>query len=202
MNSRSWIAALVVVFVMAFAMPLALAQETKEMSPEEQEMMQKWMAFMTPGEPHKRMAEKVGTWNFTTKMWMQPGTPPEESSGVTESEMIMGGRYLLDKVEGMAMGMPFKGLGITGYDNLNKRFVGMWIDSFGTGIMTSTGTCNDDWTVCTYEEIRPDPITGTNKKTKLVDRKIDADNFAVEIYDTASDGKEWLKFQITSKRAS
>ncbi len=201
MKSRSWIAVVAIVSVMAFAMPLTLAQEAKEMSPEQQEMMQKWMVFMTPGEPHKRLAERVGTWNFTSKMWQQPGTAPEESSGTTTSEMIMDGRYLLDKVEGMAMGMPFKGLGITGYDNLNNEFVGTWIDSFGTGIMTSTGTCNDDWSVCTSEGIGPDPVTGMNKKIKMVDRRIDADNFVFEMFDT-TDGKEWLAFQLTYKRGS
>ena len=202
MKSRSWIAVVAIVSVMAFAMPLTRAQETGEMSPEQQEMMQRWMVFMTPGEPHKMLAERAGTWNFTTKMWEQPGGPPQDSSGTTTSEMIMGGRYLLDKVEGMAMGMSFKGLGITGYDNLNQQFVGMWVDSFGTGIMTSTGTCNDDWTVCTSVGIGPDPITGTNKKTKMVDRKIDADHYVLEMYDTTSDGEEWLTFQMTNERAS
>jgi hypothetical protein len=201
MKSSSWIAVVAIVSVMALAMPLTLAQEPQEMSPEEQEMMQKWMAFMTPGESHKMLAERVGTWNYTTKMWQQPGTDPQEFSGTTTSEMIMGGRYLLDNFEGIFMGMPFKGLGITGYDNLNNRVVGMWIDSLGTGITTSTGTCNDDWTVCTYEAIGPDPMTGTNKKSKLVDRKIDADNYVFSMYDTTSDGEEWLAFQMTYKRA-
>lgn len=62
--------------------------------------------------------------------------------------------------------------------------------TFGTGIMTSTGSRNDDWTVCTSEGIAPDPITGTNKKIKMVDRKIDADNYVLEMYDTNSDGEE------------
>ncbi len=79
MKSRSWIGVVAIVSVMAFAMPLTLAQETEGMSPEQQEMMQKWMAFMTPGEPHKMLAERVGTWNFTTKMWLQPGAAPARS---------------------------------------------------------------------------------------------------------------------------
>ena len=50
-------------------------------------------------------------------------------------------------------------MGITGYDNLNKELVGIWIDSFGTGIMTSRGSCNDDWSVCKYEGEGPDPMS-------------------------------------------
>ncbi len=78
----------------------------------------------------------------------------------------------------------------------------MWDDSLGTGIMASTGSCNDDWTICTYEGIGPDPMTGTTKNSKMVDRKIDADHFVFEMYDTTPDGKEWVTFQITYKRAS
>ncbi len=96
MKSRSWIAVVAIVSVMALAMPLTLAQEGQEMSAEQQEMMEKWNEYMTPGEPHKRMAERVGTWNFTSKMWQQPGTPPEESSGTSTAKMSMGGRYLMD----------------------------------------------------------------------------------------------------------
>ena len=34
----------------------------------------------------------------------------------------------------------------------------------------------------------------------MVDREIDADNFVFEMFDT-TDGKEWLAFQLTYKRA-
>jgi hypothetical protein len=36
------------------------------------------------------------------------------------------------------MGMPFEGLGYTGYDNVKKQYFGTWIDSMSTGIMTSS----------------------------------------------------------------
>jgi len=35
----------------------------------------------------------------------------------------------------------------------------------------------------------------------MVDRKIDADNYVFEMYDTDSDGKEWMTMQMTYKRA-
>jgi len=202
MDKRGWIGVTAIVCVLVFGATVAGAQEGGEMTAEQQEMMQKWMAFMTPGEPHAKLAERAGSWTFTTKMWQQPGAPPEESTGTSKSEMILGGRYLMDKAEGTAMGMPFQGMGITGYDNLNDRLVGIWVDSFGTGIMTSTGTCNADWSICTYEGVGPDPVSGTNKKYKMVDRRIDADNFVFEMYDKMPDGKEWMSFQMTYKRAS
>lgn len=58
-----------------------LAGEEGGPSPDEAAMMQKWMEFATPGEPHERLAERVGEWTFTTRMWSRPGAEPEASSG-------------------------------------------------------------------------------------------------------------------------
>jgi hypothetical protein len=38
------------------------------------------------------------------------------------------------------MGMPFQGRGYTGYDNVKKKYVGTWMDSFSTGVMSFTST--------------------------------------------------------------
>ena len=35
--------------------------------------------------------------------------------------------------------MAFQGIGYTGYDNARNRYVGNWMDTFSTGIMTSLG---------------------------------------------------------------
>ncbi len=40
---------------------------------------------------------------------------------------------------GEFMGKPFHGIGITGYDNLKKKYVGSWIDDMGTGLFISEG---------------------------------------------------------------
>ena len=52
----------------------------------------------------------------------------------------MGGRYLEQRFKGDIMGMPFEGIGYTGYDNVKKQYWGTWMDNMSTGMMTSTGT--------------------------------------------------------------
>jgi hypothetical protein len=198
-TGKSLIVAAIAALMLA-ASPALLAEEEGGMSAEEAAMMQKWMEYATPGEPHAKLAERAGEWTFTTRMWQHPGAEPEESAGTATTEMILGGRYLVDKTKGTAMGMPFEGLGITGYDNLNKELVGVWVDSFGTGIMTSRGSCNEDWSVCKYEGVGPDPMSGANKTVRMVDRKIDEDTFVFEMYDKTPDGQEWKAFEITYKR--
>src|SRR5262245_26127159 len=80
--------------------------------------MEKMMAFMTPGEHHKVLDFKVGKWTCKASMFMAPGMPPMESELKSETKWIMGGRYLHDSVSGSFMGMPFEGMGVSGYDNL------------------------------------------------------------------------------------
>src|SRR5262245_46168717 len=82
----------------------AFAEEKKggqppAMGPQDKEMMDKWMTFATPGEGHKVLAAKVGTWTANVTMWHAPGAPPDTSQGTTTMEMIMDGRFLVDTTE-------------------------------------------------------------------------------------------------------
>jgi hypothetical protein len=43
------------------------------MTPEQQQAM---MKAMTPGEHHKHIAQFAGKFEYTSKMWMTPGTEP------------------------------------------------------------------------------------------------------------------------------
>lgn len=184
-----------------FALPALTHEheaEHEEMSAEQQMMMEKWQEYMKPGEPHERMAEAVGTWDYTARMWEQPGMPPQESPGKARFETIMGGRYLVQHASGTFMGEPFEGMGITGYDNMKDKYQSMWIDSMGTGVLLSEGTC--DGNVCTYYGEVPDVMQGEYKRIKSVSREIGDDRMVFEMYDRGPDGKEWKNFEIEYHR--
>lgn len=182
---------------------LGLAEEAPQqppMSPEEQAMMERWTAFMTPGAAHKLLDSRVGTWDFTVKMWMAPGAPPDESKGTSETRWIMGGRYIEDVTLGEFQGQPFEGRGITGYDNLKKKYVSLWFDSMGTGLMTGEGTYDAASKTFHYLSTGSDPMTGTTKTVRLVDKILGPDSFINEMYDTGPDGKEFKSMEITYTR--
>jgi hypothetical protein len=107
---------------------------------DEQAMMAQWQAAMTPSEGHARLMPMVGTWRAKTTFTMAPGAPDQVSAGTSVHRLVLGGRYLEQVYKGSSMGMPFEGIGFTGYDNVQKRYVGTWMDTFGTGVMNSTGT--------------------------------------------------------------
>lgn len=102
-------------------------------------MMAAWAKASTPAEGHRRLEPMVGSWTTRTTFVMEPGAPPDMSEGTSEHRWVLGGRYLQQIYKGTSMGMPFEGIGYTGYDNVQKKYVGTWMDSFGTGLMDSVG---------------------------------------------------------------
>ncbi len=103
-------------------------------------------SLMQPGEEHKAMADVVGTWDLVSEM-TAPGGQTMSTKGTATFEMILGGRYLVQKVKADPMmpgGGPFEGLGIEGYDRVAKQHFSTWFDNMGTGHMDSTGQRSED----------------------------------------------------------
>ena len=71
---------------------------------------------------------------------MAPGAPDQVSTATSVHRLVLGGRFLEQIYKGTSMGMPFEGMGFTGYDNVQQKYVGCWMDTFGTGLMSSIST--------------------------------------------------------------
>jgi hypothetical protein len=195
--------ALVVAIACLTPLPALAAEEAQKppaMSPEEKAMMEKWSAFAAPGEEHKVLARREGSWTMHVTMWMAPGAPPQVSDGTSEARMILGGRYLEDTTKSTFNGMPFEGRGLTGFDNARKKFVFTWIDNMATGIMTGEGTYNPKTKTYTSVAKSTDPMTGKTKTVRGTDTTIDDDTWKSAMYDKTPDGKEFKTMEIVYKR--
>ncbi len=168
------------------------------LTPEQEAAMMKAMA---PGEMHKNLAKMAGDWTFTNTMWMAPGAPPQESTGTMHAETILGGRYVQSVWKGSMMGQEFEGRATEGYDNVANQLVSSWVDNMGTGMMVSTGTCENGGKKCTTVGSFSDPMTGGTSTMKSVITWIDANSFKNEMYgkDPAS-GQEYKMMEIVAKR--
>lgn len=182
---------------LATAVPGAAQPPEGEMSPEQAEMMQKLQQASTPGEPHEHLAQAEGSWKLTIKMWMEPGAEPEVSEGTAEREMIMGGRYLEERVTSTAMGMPFEGYGLTGYDNVSGKYWGVWVDSLSTGVLTSKG--RRDGEAMVWHSKASDPMTGGTAEMKMVSRFHGDDKEVTEFFEMR-DGQEVKTMEIVYVR--
>ena len=164
---------------------------------QQKQMMEKWMKFATPGEPHKFLEKQVGEWEMVSKMWMKPGDPPSESKGSASGKMILGGRYLKTVHKGFVSGMPFEGINIGGYDNHLKEYFSIWIDNMGTGIMFSKGNLDKTGKILTEVAEIDDFMTGQKMKARSVTTCINADKLFMEMYMIGPDGKEFKSVEVT-----
>ncbi len=118
--------------------------------------------------------------------------------------MILGGRYLQHETKGKAMGMPFEGLGLTGYDNIQRKYVTIWLDNMGTGIMHGTGSFDDKTQVLSDRGEYSCPISANKKREYRSEWKIiDKNNMVYAMYGSGmvDDGPEFKNMEMTFRRA-
>ena len=191
MFTRSLLYAVFTAFILLFSTSL-LAQD-------QDEMMKKWMDYMTPGAMHEMMAKTVGEWTFVSKYWMDPSAPPTVSNGKSVNEMILGGRYLKSMNYSDVMGMPMEGLNILAYDKATNEFFSFWVDNMGTGMTMARGKYDEKSKVCDMKGTMVDPMTGKEMQYRQTMKFVDDNNQLMEMY-MISDGKETKSMEITATR--
>jgi hypothetical protein len=157
--------------------------------------MKKWMDYMTPGKEQQDLAKMNGDWVYTSKFWMDPNAPAQTSEGLATCEMLLGGRYQQMTVTGKMMGMDFRGIGVTGFDNAKKVWVSSWIDNFGTGLMYMEGTYDDASKKIVFTGNMVDPTSGKDVAVKQTVKVLDDNNVLMEMFDN-SHGKEFKTMEI------
>jgi hypothetical protein len=147
------------------------------------------------------MKKMVGTWKIDVTSWMEPGAPPEKSTGTAEFKLLMDGRYLQQQVKSQMGGMPFEGMGIEGYDNVTKERFGFWIDNMGTGAMVARGKCGVGEKVCKFTGSYNDPLTGKAKNIREVITMNNDNSFTFEMFGPDNAGKDYKVMEILYTRA-
>src|SRR6266478_9197015 len=189
--------------------PAVSAPATTAASPNEAEMMKQMMELAKLNENHKLLADLAGTWSYTVKFWMNPdpNAKPQESKGTAVRKSMMDGRYFVMDVtgkmdipgpDGKKKEMTFKGMGVEGYDNVKKKFVGTWVDNMGTGIMMSEGDYDPATKTFTYTG-EVEAIPGMKQKIREVMKITDKDHHIFEWYEDRG-GQEAKTMEISYTR--
>ena len=194
----------------ALAAPAALAAETQPASAAAEDapmdmdaMMARWLKLGSPSAAHDHFKHAVGKWKTRTRVQMGPDAPTETSHGTCTFELVLGGRYLLQKCKGEMLGRRFEGIGLEGYDNYRKQYVSIWTDNMGTAPTVLTGTCDAPGENCVYHGTIDDALTGHVGKTVRAEaHRTGDDGMVFEMYD-AEPGGEWHRvMDVTYKRLS
>lgn len=175
-------------------------QEAKKMTAEEQAAMDAWMKAATPGAAHAQLEPFVGSWKVQVTSWPAPGAPPSTSTGSAEAGWIFGKRFIREEFQGEFMGMPFEGLGITGYDNYREQYRSFWIDNFGTTMLTMTGTSKDGGKSFVYTGEMDDVVQGRTISFRNIGRIVDANTHVMEMHGPDASGKDFKMMEIVYTR--
>lgn len=162
-------------------------------------MMKVYREYGTPGAPHIMLSRMAGSWKTSMKTWMDPSKPPMEHSGVSEQKMILDGRYLQDEEAVELMGAPYRGLGITGFDNFAKKFTMFWLDSMNTRTQIFEGAAGVDGKSIEMLSYFEDPVRGAMKNRALI-KLIDRNTYTFEMYAEDKSGVEAKMMEITYTR--
>jgi len=185
-------------------MPASGMQEAKKQASQppmdEKAAMEMMQKLATPGEAHKKLDVLVGTWKAKNTMWTNPSKPPAVSEGVSEHKWALGGRFVEQHFEGNFMGMPFSGVGYTGYDNYKKKYVGIWMDTFGTSIMNTTGSFDAAGKVLSASGRVDDFTTGKVVTIREKLTIVSKDEVKMDMFGPDPEGKEYRMMEIVYTR--
>ncbi len=158
-----------------------------------------WVKYTVPGEGHKILDSTVGKFTYTSKFWMAANTTPETSKGTSESKWILDGRYVEQEVTGTAMGKPFHGKGVTGFDSFKQEYQSTWMDTMSTAIMLVTGTKQGD--TIKQSGTGSDPMTGTKDKWFRTELNIKSKNeHTFAMWSKDEKGQEFKTMEMDYKR--
>jgi hypothetical protein len=169
-----------------------------------QEDLQACIQAGTPGEMHKLIAGQGGKWTGKQTMWMAPDVDPSTSECSAVCTSMMDGKFTKCDFSSDIPGMgPYKGLGIVGYDNVSKKFQGIWLDNHSTGMMIGTGTLSADGKTITWKYEHSCPLTKKPTIMREIETFTGPDSKTWEMFGVdPKSGKEVQMMKIELKRAS
>ena len=166
---------------------------------DQQHMMDRWAKYGTPGPEHDHFKKLVGKWDAKIKFWMSADAPPHVGAGVSEFEVVFAGRYMVQRYKGESMGMPFEGIGISGFDRYRGEFFDTWFDSMGTSFMMSRSKDKGDRKE--FKSLMDDPV-GDRRDVHMrtVASWKGSDTHIIEMFCVGHDGKEFQNMEIVFTR--
>jgi hypothetical protein len=168
---------------------------------DQQKAMDMYMKLGAVNEHHAWFKPFVGEWKVAATMWMFPGAEPAKSENRASAELILGGRFLKMTYKGQMMGQPFEGFQLSGYDNLQQKYITLWIDNTATAFYLTTGTLDAAGRTMTETGLWPDPMSGGQVKVRNVMKLVGPDEFVYESYMTLPNGQEFKTLEQRGVRA-
>ncbi|MFK7738848.1 MAG: DUF1579 domain-containing protein [Planctomycetota bacterium] len=140
-----------------------------------------------PQKEHQPLAAQVGTWDAKMEYTDFTTGKAATSKGTSIRKQPLGGMWLIDQFQTTMMGMPFKGMGTTGYDPAKKKYVGTWIDSMTPSLMVLEGNYDKTGKILTMSGMGVG-MDGKPAMHRMVTTEKDANTHVFEMFVAGPDG--------------
>lgn len=148
---------------------------------------------------HQRLARQVGVWDAALEYLDFNTGRPARSKGTSVRKQPLGPLWLVDSFQAEVMGMPFKGMGTTGYDPAKKKLVGTWVDSMTPSLLVVEGSWDAAGKVMTLSGTGVGQ-DGEPARTTLRTTVKHDDEHVFEMFTQLPDGKDVKLMTITYTR--
>lgn len=186
------------IWVALFMFAVLAAAQENQADAEQQKAMEAYMKAGAFTENHEFLQKYVGNWDCMVKSWTAPGQPPQVSKGSFSGEMKLDGRFLFMSFKGEMLGQPFAGIQIIGFDNMQEKYITLWIDNSSTFFFLTTGARTGD--VISETGLWPDPVSGEQMPVKARTTWISDDEYVYEQFMLMPDKSELKGMEMTCKR--
>jgi hypothetical protein len=187
-----------VIVLLALCLAVMPLPAQEKPSAEQQKAMEAFMKAGAVTENHEFLKKYSGSWDCQVKGWQAPGQPPMLSQGTFAGEMRLDGRFLFMDFKGQMFGQPFIGLQIMGFDNMQQKYVSLWLDNTSTMMFMTTGTRQDN--VISETGLWPDPVSGNELPVKARTTWVNADEYLYEQFMIQPDQSEFKSMEMSCKR--
>lgn len=188
----------------AFLAGSAVSDEPPPGSPQGmEEMMKQWEKMKTPGPQHVLLKGLEGTW-IGKGTWTESGMTSKFTEEMT-SKLVFGGRFLQSDAKMTTEATPqmpamsMTSLMFVGFDNATQKYVHAMLGDWSTSIGSSEGTydaATKTFAMTGVEVMGP----GKERKYRMVQKLVSADEWFFEMYFVQPDGKEAKAGEAVYKR--
>jgi len=141
---------------------------------------------------HELFKPFEGTFKAEVKMWMGPGDPMVMTGSMVNT-LDLGGRFLKQVYKSDGCDGPFgdfQGRGWWGYNTVDKRFEGLWIDTACTIMQVEHGQVDSSGKKWTMKGSMSNPETGQPMGKRSVITLQDNDHHTMEMYFSTPEGEQ------------
>ncbi|MBS0196692.1 MAG: DUF1579 family protein [Planctomycetes bacterium] len=140
----------------------------------------------------------TGDWTANATCYGGQNGQAVKSTGTARFAPSFGGRFVSTAFDSQFNNNPFKGVGFYGYNNGEKRYESVWVDSQTTAITFFTGTRDNN--TFTWTGNYTDPTNGEKKTLKATNTFQGKDTMTFTMYLVSSNGTETKTAEITYTR--